>query len=178
MDLSKQTDQQIDNLIENHIRYDKTAAPLFSQLLEERVRRGQEKQLLNFQTSMQLLIQTAIDQTCVSYGQLAKASGVEWIKARYQMNGAHGHLDKLLELCHARGYPLLTALVVNQQGLEDGELEHTALKGFCEAAHRLNIPVDDELAFHHQQRDASWQWGKENGSSALAAEQLKNGGEL
>lgn len=176
MDLSKQTDQQIDNLINNHIRHDKTAAPLFRNLLEERVRRGQEKHLLNFQKSMLILIQTATDQTCLSYGQLAKASNVEWVKARHQMNGAHGHLDKLLELCHARGYPLLTALVVNQQGLEDGELEQTALKGFCEAAHRLKIPVEDELAFHHQQRDASWNWGREHGTSALIAECARNGG--
>lgn len=176
MDLSKQTDQQIDNLINNHIRHDKTAAPLFRELLEERVRRGQEKHLLNFQKSMLILIQTATDQTCLSYGQLAKASNVEWSKARYQMNGANGHLDKLLELCHARGYPLLTALVVNQKGLNDGELEQTALKGFCEAANRLKIPIVNELEFHHQQRDASWRWGKEHGNSVLSAEIERSGG--
>lgn len=177
MDLSKKTDQEINNLIDNHIKHDKTEVPLFKKLLEERVRRGQEKQLLSFQKSMGTLIQAAIDQSCVSYGQLAQASGVEWIKARHQMNGAHGHLDKLLELCHARGYPLLTALVVNQQGLENGELEQTALKGFCEAATRLKIPVANELEFHHQQRDASWRWGSELGASVLA-EEIERGGDV
>jgi hypothetical protein len=35
------------------------------------------------------------------------ASGIEWSHPRHQMNGPHGHLDRLLELCYARGLPFL-----------------------------------------------------------------------
>lgn len=64
----------------------------------------------------------------------------------------------------------------NQKGLDDGELEQTSLKGFCEAANRLKIPIVNELEFHHQQRDASWRWGKEHGNSVLSAEIERSGG--
>lgn len=46
------------------------------------------------------------------------------------MNGPHGHLDRLLELSYARGLPLLTAICVNQDRLEEGELGDEALAGF------------------------------------------------
>jgi hypothetical protein len=32
---------------------------------------------------------------------------VEWSQARHRMSGANGHLDLLLDVCHARGLPIL-----------------------------------------------------------------------
>jgi hypothetical protein len=53
------------------------------------------------------------------------------------MNGPRGHLDRLVEICHVRGLPLLTALCVNQQGASTGDLSEEALRGFINAANRL-----------------------------------------
>jgi hypothetical protein len=78
------------------------------------------------------------------------------------MNGANGHLDRLLDVCHARHLPLLPAICVNESGRQTGELEPSALRGFCTGARRIGYVFVDELMFHHQQRDQCWRWGREH----------------
>ena len=127
-DFSKKTDAELDQWIANHeTARGGTAKPLFRQLLEERAERSQAKQKLSFARSLAHLRQTAIGQVCTTYGALAQASDVEWSQARYQMNGKNGHLERLHELCYARGFPLLTALCVNQRSVSDCELGDDAL---------------------------------------------------
>lgn len=159
MALATKTDSEIETWIRNHERAEKTSVPLYLELLEERVRRAQFKHKLDFDRSLAHLKQTAIDQTCTTYGALAAASGVEWSQARHQMNGTNGHLDRLLDICHARGLPLLTAIVVNQGNIADGELGEDALAGFTTGAQRLGLSVADPLGFHHRCREECWEWG-------------------
>ena len=165
MRFDNKSSDEIETWIKNHEEQNATTVPLYLELLEERARRAQMKQLLDFRLSLAHLEQAAINQTCTSYGALAAASGVEWSKARHQMNGSNGHLDRLLDICHARGLPLLTAICVNQDNLSDGELGEDALAGFVSAAQRLGISVADPLAFHHACRDRCFQWGRELASS-------------
>ncbi len=161
MDLSTKTDKQINQMIANHeCAPGGRDLPQYLILLEERARRPQLTQKLNLEKSMEQLKAAAQGGVCVTYGDLAKASGVEWSQARHQMNGVNGHLDRLLDLCHARGLPLLTAICVNQVGVSTGELGKDALVGFATGARRLGLPVTDPLAFHHKCRDECWAWGK------------------
>lgn len=162
MDLATKTDPEIETWIRNHETNGGTAAPLYLQLLEERVSRAQAKQKLNFDRSLDHLKQTAIAQVCTTYGALAVASGIDWSQAHYQMNGSNGHLDRLLDICHARGLPLLTAICVNQGSVAECELGEEALAGFVAAAKRLGLPVGDPRAFHHESRDRCWEWGLEH----------------
>ena len=157
--LTTKTDSEIETWIKNHEDAGKTSAPLYFELLEERVRRVQLKHKLDFDRSLEHLKQAAINQICTSYGALAKASGVEWSKARHQINGPNGHLDRLLDICLARGLPLLTAICVNQGNLADGELGADALAGFVAGAQRLGLAVSDPLEFHYRCRDECWAWG-------------------
>ena len=159
MELTTKTDPEIETWIRNHENAGKTTEPLYLKLLEERVRRAQLRHKLDFNRSLEHLKRAAINQTCTSYGALAAASGVEWSKARHQMNGTNGHLDRLLDICHARGLPLLTAICVNQGNIADGELGEEALAGFVAGAQRLGLPVDNPLKFHHRCRDECWAWG-------------------
>jgi hypothetical protein len=161
MDFSAKTDPQIEQWIANHEAKGATGTSLYLALLEERVRRAQATQKMNFERSLDHLKQAAMEQRCTTYGALAGASGVEWSKARHQMNGANGHLDRLLDICHVKGLPLLTAICVNQSGVMEGELGPDALEGFANGARRLGISVGDPLAFHHQCRDACWAWGRD-----------------
>lgn len=161
MDLTQKTDKQIDVWITNHEDKSATNAPLYRSLLEERVRRTQAKHKLDFGKSLALLKQAAIEQRCTSYGDLAKASGVDWSQARHQMNGPNGHLDRLLDICHAQSLPVLTAICVNQNHLEDGELGDEALTGFISGVQRLGFAVTDARAFHHECRNKCWQWGRD-----------------
>ena len=137
MGFDEKTDAEINQWIINHERAaGGTARPLYHQLLEERARRSQAKHKMNLERSLEHLKQAAIGQVCTTYGDLASASGVEWSQARHQMNGATGHLDRLLDLCHARGLPMLTAICVNQAGLGTGDLGEDALAGFTAGARR------------------------------------------
>ena len=163
IDLSSKSDAEVGQWIANHEAKAATAAPLYFALLEERARRTQAKTNLDADKSLTCLIGAAREQVCTTYGSLASASGVEWPKARRAMSGTGGHLDRLLDICHARRLPMLTALCVNQGGVKSGELEPSALKGFCAGARRLGLSVVDEVAFHHEQRDACWQWGATQG---------------
>ena len=108
IDLTTKTDAQIDNLIRNHEEKDARDRPLYPALLEERAKRAQARSSLSFEKSLDLLRRAAMERRCVSYGDLAEASDVPWSEARHKMNGAHGHLDLLLDICHANGLPLLT----------------------------------------------------------------------
>jgi len=167
MDIAGKTDQELKQWISNHERNGKTSLPLYHQLLEENARRAQAKQKLSLEKSMEHLKQTAIRQICTTYGDLAIASSVKWSQAHHQMNGSAGHLELLLDLCHARGLPLLTAICVNQAGVATGELDTQALAGFVAAAKRLGFAVNDGRAFHHHHRDDCWLWGRKNAVGAL-----------
>ena len=159
-DFSVKSDAQIDQWIKNHEAKKAFDAPLYRRLLEERARRTQERTSLNIAISLNILRTAAIQQVCTTYGDLAKGSGVDWSQARHKMNGPGGHLDRLLDVCFARGLPVLPALCVNKAGVEKGELEETALSGFVEGARRLGIIVTDAAAFHHACRDECWLGGK------------------
>ena len=159
MNFETKSDREIELWIANHETKGATSAPLYLALLEERVRRVQITQKLNFEQSLAHLKQTAVEQRCTTYGALATASGVDWKIARHQMNGLNGHLDRLLDICHARDFPLLTAICVNQGGVAAGELGDEALVGFVNGAKRLGVRVDDPRTFHHACRDACWEWG-------------------
>ncbi|MDD2861474.1 MAG: hypothetical protein PHI71_10470 [Acidiphilium sp.] len=161
MDLSTKTDEQINQMIVNHERAPGGRnLPKYPILLEERARRTQLNHKLNLEKSMERLKNAARDGVCIAYGDLAKASGVDWSQARHQMNGSNGHLDRLLDLCHARGLPLLTAICVNQESVSACELGDDALAGFTTGARRLGLLVADPRAFHHQCRAECWAWGK------------------
>lgn len=159
MELTTKTDPEIETWIRNHEKAGKTTEPLYLQLLEERVRRTQLRQKLDFDRSLEHLKHAAINRACTSYGALAAASGIEWSKARHQMNGTNGHLDRLLDICHARGLPLLTAICVNQDKVADCELGAEALAGFVAGAQRLGLAVRDPIEFHRRCRDECWAWG-------------------
>jgi hypothetical protein len=160
-EFASKSDSEIDQWIKNHETKKATSTPFYRQLLEERARRTQLKHSLNLERSLARLKEAAVNQECISYGELAKASGVDWSRARHQMNGSHGHLDRLLELCHARDLPLLTAICVNQDRLDEGELGEEALAGFVAGAKRFGSIVTDQLAFHHQCKEECWRWGRE-----------------
>jgi hypothetical protein len=160
MAFESKTDREIDQWIENHAQKGQTTAPLYLQLLEERARRAEQKQSLKIDRSLAALKAAAMQRRCLTYGDLAKASGVDWSVARHQMNGQGGHLDRLLDFCHAKSLPLLTAICVNQAGVLTGELSEDALAGFVGGARRLGLTVTNELEFHHRCRDKCWAWGQ------------------
>jgi 5-methylcytosine-specific restriction enzyme B len=112
---------------------------------------------LDLNKSYKVILEQARQGKFVTYGKVAEASGVEWKKARRPIPP---HLDNLVRIAHERGWPLITAIVVNKENLETGRLEGESLSGFLSAVKKLDLTVDDPQAFLHQQQKAVFQWAK------------------
>lgn len=160
MKLDDKTDPQIESWARKYEEAGKTDHPDYALLVAERTKRRQRKQKLSFEKSLVHLKSFAIEGRFTSYGELARASGVEWSQARYQMNGPKGHLDTLLDECRMRDLPLLTAICVNQENLQTGKLSEDALSGFADGARRLGIAVGDADEFHARCVAECFEWGR------------------
>ncbi|UFX46950.1 hypothetical protein HAP47_0009910 [Bradyrhizobium sp. 41S5] len=158
IDLTTKTDNEIDTWIGNYERKGATADALYKKLLEERAKR--QSRGLKIEVSLRHLHEAAFAERFTTYGDLAEANGVPWNLARHAMNGSHGHLDILLDVCHARGIPLLTAVCVNQGGLASGELSEEALRGFVSGAKRVGYYVTDEKAFLSACQRECFEWAR------------------
>jgi 5-methylcytosine-specific restriction protein B len=110
---------------------------------------------LDLQTTYRAILDAARKRRFISYGELAKANGADWHKVRYEMNR---HLGKLVHIAVDRGWPMPSAIVVNQQNLESGTLDGSAREGFLAAARDSGLKVDDPAAFVRQQQDALFAW--------------------
>jgi hypothetical protein len=108
-------------------------------------------------------IRAAAEQRrCLSYADVAAASFLPWRAARRQMDP---HLFKLCAEAQARGWPLLSAVVVNKHLVSDCRMEGRALAGFSAMVARLGVAVGtDPAAFLKREQDAVFHWAeKERG---------------
>jgi hypothetical protein len=160
MKLLDKTDAQIESWARKYEEAGKTEHPDYARLSAERTKRRQKKQKLSFERSLEHLKSCAIEGRFTSYGELAKASEVEWGQARHQLNGPKGHLDTLLDECRIKNLPLLTAICVNQENLQTGKLGEDALSGFADGARRLGIAVGDADEFHARCVAECFEWGR------------------
>jgi hypothetical protein len=163
IDVVKLTIDELRSLIVNHRHKARTDAPLYLEALAELARR--EGKGLNFEKTKEIVLNAARDGRFLSYKELADASDVDWGQAHYAIGG---HLFQLIEYAHLRGWPLLSAIVVNKPNVATGEMEPSTLKGFVGGARALNISVTDELAFlsAEQQRVFAWARSETTGGGA------------
>ncbi|MER9843511.1 AAA family ATPase [Mesorhizobium australicum] len=110
---------------------------------------------LNINKSYKAILAGARQGRFVSYGEVAAASGVEWKKARRPLPL---QLDQLVKISHERGWPLISAIVVNKDNLETGQLEGESLAGFLAAVRKIAVPVNNPQAFLHDQQQAVFEW--------------------
>lgn len=153
--LHEHTTEQLNNVIANHKRHGKLSEPYAVAAMEELARRIGKG--LDFDKSRGLILRAAREGRYLSYKELADESGTVWSKVRYAMNG---HLGDLIRYAHSRGWPLLSAIVVNQDNVATGKMEPTTLKGFVEAAKELGFAVADDEAFLVEQQRRVFDWAK------------------
>jgi 5-methylcytosine-specific restriction protein B len=101
------------------------------------------------------IIEAARDERYISYGALAKANGAPWQKVRYQMNT---HLGELVRVAASRGWPMPSAIVVNQNNLESGTLDGSARDGLIAAAKENGFTIEDPAAFVEEQQRQLFAW--------------------
>lgn len=113
---------------------------------------------LDLQTTYAAILNAAREHRFISYGDLAKANGAEWQKVRYEMNR---HLGELVGLAVERGWPMPSAIVVNQQSLQTGALEGSAREGFLAAARDCGLSIGDPETFVREQQERLFAWAPE-----------------
>jgi hypothetical protein len=154
--LATLTDQQLENIIENHRRKAMMSEPVYVEALAEQAQRIGKG--LDFDKSYSAILRSAAADRFISYKDLADASGAEWSKVHYSMNQ---HLWRLVEYAHLKGWPMLSAVVVNKPNVASGDMEPGSLKGFIAAAKELGLTITDEKAFLRDQQTRVFEWAKQ-----------------
>lgn len=111
---------------------------------------------LSLDSSFRHIREAAASRRYVSYGELALASGLSWQAARRRMDP---HLYDLCRRATERGWPLLSAIVVDRQSVPHGAMRRRPLIGFARAAERLGRIVGGDAAeflAEEQQRVFAW----------------------
>lgn len=150
---SEYTIRELQNTIRNHEDRGRTDEPRYLEALEELGRR--QGRGFDFQKSLELIRRAASERRFISYKELAERSGLEWSKVRY---AANPHLGHLIEWAHHRGYPLISAIVVNQKNVGTGAMDPATLKGFSAAAAKLGYAFSDADAFLREQQMRVFEW--------------------
>jgi hypothetical protein len=148
-------DEQIKALIENHRRLGATDQPTYLAALEKQARRMGRG--LSFEKSVPTIWRAAAEGRFLAYKDLADASGVEWNVVHYSVGA---HLWQLIEYAHRKGWPILSAVVVNKPNVQTGTMDPDTLKGFANAAAHLGYHFDDAAVFLRQQQEAVFAWGQ------------------
>jgi hypothetical protein len=157
IDIVRLSDDQLKNLIENHRRQKAIAAPAYVDALREwQVRKGKG---LDFDKSFRIIKAAGREHRYLSYKELADASGADWGQVHYSIGN---HLWALVEFAHRKGWPMLSAIVVNKLNVSSGKLDPETLKGFIGAARLLGYVVTDEEAFLRKQQDEVFAWASAN----------------
>jgi hypothetical protein len=152
--IDQYSDNELNNLIQNHEARAMTREPRYLEAMAEKSRRKGNG--LDFEKSKALILKAAIEKRFLSYKQLADESGADWGKVHYAIGG---HLWDLIKYADGRGWPMLSAVVVNQRNLLTGEMDADTLKGFIEAAKMLGRPINiahKQFLKEEQERVFAW----------------------
>ena len=102
--------------------------------------------VLDIQTTYRTILAAARERRLVSYTDIADAQGKRISRVRDELIR---QLDEILCISRRRGWPALTAIVVNQNA--DG-LEGAALEGFAKSAALAGYEVGDPREFADEQK--------------------------
>ncbi|MFO1128341.1 MAG: hypothetical protein U1E66_07945 [Rhodospirillales bacterium] len=161
IDVTTLSEDELKNLIANYRRLNATAQPLFRKALNELEHRKGKG--LDFEKSLAIIRNAAEQGRFLSYKDLADESGAEWTHVHYSIGA---HLWQLVEYADLRGWPMLSAIVVNQENVKSGQMEPGTLKGFVGAARMLGYPVIDPEAFLIEQQTRVFDWAKDRACKA------------
>ena len=112
---------------------------------------------LDLKKTYRAILDAARDRRFISYGDLANANDAEWNKVRFNMNG---HLGELAKFAVANDWPMLSAIVVDQNNIDSGNLDGSARTGFITCAKELGFDIGDDTAFIEKQQQAMFSWAQ------------------
>lgn len=138
MDMTVKTDQQIQNLIDNHRKDGKLRDPLAVAAIEEKARRNTA---FDIKAGIEFLMQAAREGSTVNYRQLAEAGGVlkpgdKW----HQYMARKIPLTQIIDYAHTHDMPAITSLVETTNGVTS-----SILAGFQKGLDDIGISVPIEM---------------------------------
>jgi hypothetical protein len=155
IDVETLSDNELENLIENHRRKRASHAPLYVDALRQLGKRKGKG--LEFDKSLSVILNAAKEGRFLGYKELTDASGADFNQVRFAMNS---HLWDLVEYSHLKHGILFSAIVVNAPNVPTGMMDPPTMKGFIGAARLLNYPVTDEEGFLKEQQAGVFAWAQ------------------
>lgn len=154
VNMSSKTDEQIQNLIDNHRGAGKLDAPLAVAAIEEQARRNTA---FNFKAGIELLLRAARGRHTVNYRQLAEAGGVLKPGDTWQQHmGRKIPLSQIVDYAHTHDMPAITALIETTQGVTDSILAGFE-KGLTDTG--ISVPVGMSIReFYFAERQRAFDW--------------------
>jgi 5-methylcytosine-specific restriction protein B len=116
-----------------------------------------EEHQLDLERTYSTIRNAAQEERFVSYGDLAASSDAPWNNARRPMPR---HLEQLVVIAKERGWPMLSAIVVNKEDIDTGKLDGSAREGLLSAARSIGIKVGDPEQFVKDQQQKVFAWAK------------------
>lgn len=111
---------------------------------------------LDASATLSVISASAAGRRFLSYGGVAAASGLPWSAARRRMDP---HLFALCRWATERGWPLLSAIVVDQKSVAHGAMRGRPLIGFARCAERCGRVVGvDAAAFLSEEQRRVFEW--------------------
>jgi hypothetical protein len=127
-------------------------------LLERRRSRG-----FDIDKTIAIIRDSAFDQRFLNYRDIAQASGLEWSSVHWAIGP---HLVAVCEYARGKGWPLLSAIVVNADKVGTGEMKSANLEGFVTATHIVGRDVgSDCVQFVQREQKRVFDWARNKASS-------------
>jgi hypothetical protein len=154
IDLEAKTTKELEIIIANCQRLNRTGDArciAASKILDDR-RNGD----YNMEKTIAAICEHGKQGQFLSYKDVANASGLEWGNVFRQINM---HLDSVCIYSQGQGWPLLSAIVVNQKNLGSGDMTVANRKGFLDAAKGAGREVDIEpIEFIKREQKRVFDW--------------------
>jgi len=136
------SEKDLKTFVDNYRRSGQTSSDTYRSLLRElELKRGKG---LDLEKTLACVITAAKENRFVSYKQVAEASDLPFANARLRMTV---HLRELCAYAQSRRLPLLSAIIVNTDGLATGTMNAQAQAGFLKAAESLGADTHEGHAF-------------------------------
>src|SRR6266446_2259312 len=116
---------------------------------------------LDFDKTVAAIHRAARERRFISYKEVADESGVSWGQARRPINR---HLGRLLGWCDKKGYPLLSAIVVDKKHLDSGDMLPGTLNGFITGVqiHTRQDVGHDRKRYLREKQAEVFAWAKKH----------------
>ncbi|MEZ5846491.1 MAG: hypothetical protein R3C70_07055 [Geminicoccaceae bacterium] len=155
LDFASKSIDQLKTWAENYRNYKKTDDPTYALIVEELNKRCVI--VFDIMKTVAFIRERARERKFLHYGEIAECHGYEWDRARHPLNE---HLGCVVQYGKHKGWPMLSAVVVNKENLETGEMAESTLAGFLNAAYLYGYDVQDERAFLAEQQEACFEWAR------------------